>query len=69
MDYFETEGEDPEQELLGVSGEDEQGEGAQAEAVADAGAVGQDAGGEEFEVIKSKEEDHTTKKETSKKER
>jgi hypothetical protein len=65
MDYFETEGEDPEQELLGVSGEDEQGEGAQAEAVAVDGAVGEGAGGE---VVKS-EEDHTTEKETSKKER
>ena len=41
MDYFQTEGEDTEQELLGVSGQDEQGEGAQAEGVADAGAVGE----------------------------
>ena len=35
LDYCETEGEDSEQKLLGVFGEDEQGEGAQAEAVAD----------------------------------
>ena len=65
LDYCETEGEDSEQELLGVFGEDEQGEGAQAEAVAVDGAVGEEAGGE---VIKS-EEDHTTEKESSKKER